>query len=200
MIRALEVRSRAAGAAMLKNKARLQAEFSDARQDQDAGKSRARQDLLRPLIHENSNLRLRYRSLVEKFNQAVNGARAMLERAGLRAPSGLGVLPPLLIAVPVVALTAYGAAVAILKAIESINHAQNASIDEAVRISRDPGSSAAELAAARAALLKKSQDKPQGDPLGLEKLIPIVGLIVAAVLLPTLLKKRNGPADRGARW
>ncbi len=102
----------------------LQHAFTAARNaaDQD------RMSKLQPLIHQNSEARLRYRDLATRFNDVVENARTWLANHGIEEPptlAGLGALP----AIPVIWVVAL---VGVITLVYAINATIN-SIDRALR-------------------------------------------------------------------
>lgn len=163
----------------------LQSAYSEARRASDPAVAALHQKLLQPQIHRNSTLRLQFRDLVSKFNQAVNGASAVLKRAGFSTPqlSGLGAA---VIIVPVVAVAALLAAFAIYETVRTATDAQRRATTELIKILHDPTSTEAEKAQAAVALAKAAGTPP---PLGFDlgAVVPILGLVAVIMLGPQIL-------------
>lgn len=171
------------------DKLQLQNAFTRTKSDTNAARRAASQAALSPLIHNNSVLRLRTRDLVARYNQAVNAAGDFLRRAGLTAPTlaGLGAVP---ILVPVVAVSLALAALAILEVVVVATSAQRNATAALLRVLEDPNATAEERAAAVKALAKASGTPP--NPLNLDALVPILGLVAVIMLGPQLLRSFGG--------
>jgi hypothetical protein len=164
------------------DKAQLQAAYAATKTDPDPRRRTVSQAALQPLIHNNSVLRLRYRDLAAKFNQAMAGAAAALKSAGLTTPPQLGAVPVL---VPVVAVTALGVAFAIYQTVRLQTDAQRRATTAMLAIINDPNTTPEEKAIAAAALAKTATTRPPnlfGD------LVPILGLVAVILLGPQLLR------------
>jgi len=156
------------------------------------------QQLLNPLIHQNSVLRTQYLApITAKFNEAVNAASAVIRQAGYQAPatlSGLGIAPVLII-VPTVAITAVVVALAWASVASKQLDVQNKNTQNVAAIINDhtltPAQRTAELAAltsnqqAAAAAAKAAGAPPPG--FDLTQLTPILIGIAAILVLPSLL-------------
>jgi hypothetical protein len=98
-------------------KLELQSAFSAARRAGDEAKMAA----LQPLIHRNSELRLRWNTMRGQFNDVVEQARGWLASYGISEPPTLAVLPALVVpALWVVAL------IAVVALVHEINAGINA--------------------------------------------------------------------------
>ena len=177
----LQAKARAVLADLDTDKAQLQAAYTATRSDPDTRRRAVSQTALQPLIHNNSVLRLRYRDLVAKFNQAVSAASSALKSAGLTTPQ-LGAVP---ILVPVVAVTALGVAFAIYQTVRIQTDAQRRATSALLAILNDPNSSPDEKAAAAAAIAKTATQKP---PDLFASLVPILGIVALIVVGPQLLR------------
>lgn len=183
----LERSAKAESQALEAQKLRLQNAYGAARRDPDPARSAANRALLEPLIHRNSGLRLKYRELVGKFNQAVGAARTFLERAGLRVPTELGALP----VVPIVAVAALGAALTILAIIATQRRSLDRAIDNAIRVASDPYATPEQREAARRALEVAARTTPKG-PFDFSSLVPVLGILALILLGPQLLRAFGG--------
>lgn len=167
------------------DKAQLQAAYADSKRDPNPASRAASQAALQPLIHNNSVLRLRYRDLVAKYNEAVAAASSVLKSAGLTTPQ-LGAVP-LLVLVPVAAVAALGVAFAILEAVRLQTEAQRKATNALLAILADPNATPDEKKSAAAALAKGAAKPPPGLFPDLGQLVPILGLVAVIVLGPQLL-------------
>ncbi len=202
--RSLQSLQRAAqeqAAALEANRQRLIVLYRDTvRENPDPADAAVAKRALDPRIHRNSELRVRYRDVVAKFNQAVTAARSVLERAGFEPTelSGMGVIP---LAVPLIAVSALGVAWAIVTAIKAINDPESTAIRSLERTLRDPATTTQERDQAAQGIqdwLNRQQPRGAGDPLGLGNLIPVAALVAAIVLLPPLLGARGRRLGRAA--
>jgi len=203
-LQALETYGKAEKAGLDSDKLRLQNAYSATRKDTNAARAKANQAILQPLIHKNSELRLMYADLIGKFNQAVNSASDVLKKAGLKAPalSGLGEVATGTIVVGVVAVSLLGAAWAVAYSLHEQRAAQTSLISAALRVYNDPNATDAERAAAADTINKAGQKPPGvGDAFGFDKLMPIVGLLAAALIIPAVLQHvpRANPRRRRLR-
>lgn len=193
-VQKLGAAARTEAAALEANRLRLQHAYSAARADTNAVRGAQRMEVLKPLIHENSTLRLQYRSLVAKFNEAVNAARGTLQRFGYSVPgelSGLGFGPIVAATVSVVAVSLLLLGWKIADTIKSRRRALETATDYALRVIADPNATAAQRDAAMRVLDQVGKQTPKGDGLdlfGLKDLTPILGLAALIVLGPSLLQ------------
>lgn len=175
---------------MNESRQKLIAAYSAARRDPDPASARSRMAALDPVVHQNSQIRMKYRDLVSAFNQAVAGAKTLIQKTGLTVPnqlSGLGIIPALIL-VPVVAVAALGVGWEIYLWIESANRANVAATDAAIAISNDPDATPEQRAAARDAITKRAaQPPPPGGFFDISGLVPLAGIVALIVLGPQLL-------------
>jgi hypothetical protein len=166
------------------DRAQLMALYTQARNDTDAARGHAHMKALDPLVHNNSALRLRYQSLAAKFNEAVNGASALLKKAGLSTPqlSGLGVAPLIILGV---ALAAAAAAWGIYQAVRVGTDAQRKATTALAKLLADPNATPAEKLLAAQALAKKARE---ANPFDLGNLTPVLAIVLAIMVAPTVLK------------
>lgn len=149
---------------------------------------------LQPLIHKNSQLRLRYRDYVAKFNEIVGAVSGFLRNAGLQVPatlSGLGLAPALII-IPATAVVMAGIAWGIIHEMQSgkaaIDNALKTQAPDLLAIAQDPTKSAAERDAALKAyneLLRQAGIQPTD---WIKDLYPVLGLVALIVLAPSVMK------------
>jgi hypothetical protein len=176
--------------------------YSDARNDPDPARAASRMAALDPVVHQNSAIRLKYRDLVGAFNQAVNGAKALIQKAGLTVPnqlSGLGQIETVTgIVIVGVAVAALGTAWLILNWIKAANKANVDATDATIAISNDTTATPEQRAAARDAITKRTAaPPPPGGFFDVSSLIPLAGLVALIVLGPKILDlmpKRKGAA------
>lgn len=193
-LESLSVAAKQERARLNADKMRLQAAYSSTRRDTNAARASANQALLQPLIHKNSELRLRYADLVRNFNAAVTKAAAVLKSAGLtfQPLSGMGAA---VIVVPVVAIAALGTAWAIYAIVHEQAGAQSRMIDVATATINNPNATEAERRAAWDILNKEAgKPDPGHDPLGLASLAPLMLLAAVIVIVPPLIQARRGAA------
>lgn len=120
-LRALSNQIAQASGALSADKAKLTALYSAAKRANNTKSMEA----LKPLIHNNSVLRLTYLAPVRtKFNEAVNAATATLKRAGITPPglSGMGIAPAIL--VPAAAVAAVVVALSAVAIVNRMTQAQ----------------------------------------------------------------------------
>jgi hypothetical protein len=194
----LEQAGRDERAKMVATRQKLIVAAHEARTDPDPDRSKARMALLNPLIHENSVVRMRYRDLAAKFNSAVHGARGVLAKAGLTVPhdlSGLGQIETTaaVILVPVVAVAALGLGWEIYNTVKAQNQANTDAVDEAIRVSRDPSASPADVSAARSSIMRRAATPPPAHQglFDVSSLVPLAAMVAAIVIVPPLLKRRS---------
>jgi hypothetical protein len=191
-LKKLDAAGRAEIAALASQKALLQAEYTKAR---NAG-NQVGMTFLQPLIHKNSELRLRARDYVAKFNELVGSVSALLRNAGLSVPatlSGLGVAP-LAIIIPAAAVASLGIIWGIVYTMQSgraaITKVLSSQGPALLRIAADPASTPEQKAAALAAYKKLLEDAGLPPPGAdwLKDLTPILGLVALILLAPSLLR------------
>jgi hypothetical protein len=180
------------------DKLELQNAYTAARANPDPEQGAAAMAALNPLIHNNSALRMRFNELNAAFTNAVNGASAVLKRAGLSTPalstlSGLGQAQLL---VPVVAVAALATAFVIYQSVRTATDSQRRATAAMLDILRDPSSSPADKAAAAAAL-RRAASIPPVNPFDLGALVPI-GVIVLAIVVGPQLLRQFGPRRAAA--
>lgn len=197
----LEAKAHAEKARLEADRLRLQHAYTATRQEANAVRARDHRAMLDPLIHANSENRLRYSSLVLAFNRAVNGAAGALRSMGLAAPNLSGLSGPEVILVPVVAVAALGTAWAIYATVHEQNASQGRLIDAALNVMNNPNSTPEERQQAVGVIANESKKKPPGsDPLGLSNLVPVLGLLALIVVVPPLLNRvRSNPRHRARR-
>jgi hypothetical protein len=190
----LETAARAEAQGLEAQKLALQNAYSAAR----TSGSVATRRFLEPLIHRNSQLRLRYRDAVAKFNALVNGARSLLAKVGVKVPDeltqGLGVAPALLIAIPATLAILLAGAWAVIREVNSGRRA----VDEALKsegprllaIANDPTRTPEERAQALSAYTTIIKKANQGG-FNFGDLTPILLAVGAIVLLPPILEMVN---------
>ncbi len=170
---------------------KLIAAYSDARRDPDPARARSRMATLDPVVHQNNQIRLKYRDLVAAFNQAVNAAQDLIRKAGLTVPrqlSGLGQLETGVVIIGV-AVSVLGTAWLILLWIKAANKANVDATDAAIAISKDPNATPEQRAAARDAILKRAKTPPPpGNPFDLSGLVVPLGLVALIMLGPQVLR------------
>lgn len=163
--------------------------YTLARNDSDKARGAAHMKALDPVINNNSMLRLRYQDLASKFKSAVDGASALLKKAGLSTPtlSGLGIAPIIILGV---ALAAAATAWAIYESVRTATDSQRRATAALANILADPNATPAEKLAAAQGLTK-----PAGqNPFDLGAIAPILGLVVLVMVLPSvtqMLPKRR---------
>ena len=169
---------------------KLIAAYSDARRDPDPTRAASRMAALDPAVHQNSQIRLKYRDLVSAFNQAVNGAKDLIRKAGLIVPNqlaGLGQIETGIVIIGV-AVAALGTAWLILQWIQSANKANVDLVDSAIAIANDPSATPQQRAAARDAITKRTATPPPpGGFFDVSSLIPLAGLVALIVVGPKIL-------------
>lgn len=174
-------------AALNADKLRLQGMYDAARRNYDP----ARDLYLAPLIHRNTELRLRYLKPVrDKFNEAVNASAGALRGAGYTVPTlgEVGILP----AVPVVAVTAVVVALSAVAIVRRLTQAQITRTNAMAAIFQDSHTTTEQ----KIALSKQMQaqvtdeNKHTPPPLGfnLDMLVPLAAIVAAIVLVPPILK------------
>jgi len=199
----LEQAAKTEAAALATQKLRLQHAYTQARNNSDMRRGAEQRRALEPIIHRNSVLRLRYRDLAGKFNSLMNGARNLLDKAGLTAPvplSGMGVVPVVAV---VSAATVAGLAIAwgIVHEIARGRNDVDRAYAKAVEVFFDPNSKEDEKQAAQKvidAATKPGGSARGGDPLGLGNLVPLVGIAAVVILGPQLLKTFGGRRSAAA--
>ena len=176
-------------AGLEEQKTRLQHAYTTARNQGDQllmGK-------LQPLIHRNSSLRLQARDYVAKFNATVKAISGYLTRAGLSVPatlSGLGVVAPALIIIPATIIAGMLILWGIINSMNAKTAAINHDLDALLQVAMDPTKTPAERAAAWKAWEKRQKESAAAGSPGdwFKQLTPILGLVLAVVVAPTLLK------------
>jgi hypothetical protein len=157
--------------------------YTEARNDPDKARGAAHMKALDPVINNNSKLRLQYQDLATKFNDAVNGASALLKKAGLSTPtlSDLGIAPIIILGV---ALAAAATAWGIYEAVRAATDAQRRATAGLANILSDPNATPAEKLAAAQGL---SRQAAQGNPFDLGKVTPILIGVLLIMVAPTVL-------------
>lgn len=160
--------------------------YTQARNDSDPVRGAANMKALDPIVNNNSVLRLKYQDLAAKFNEAVNGASALLKQAGLSTPtlSGLGIIPAGIIILGV-ALAAAAAAWAIYASLAVATAAQRTATSSLADIINHPQNyTPAQVKAAADALAKNAK---AANPFDLSNVTPILIGVLAIMVAPTVL-------------
>lgn len=163
--------------------------------DPDRTRAAANQALLTPQIHHNSELRVMYQDIANKFNQTVQAASDALKTAGYSTPQ-LGGLGLVIAVAPLAAVTLLGLAFAALAIAVVLTQAQRTATAAIAKVMTDPTLTVEQkksLLAAGADAQKKAGDAT-GHPLlpDLGPLVPILGLVALILLGPQLLKMVPG--------
>ena len=173
------------------DKAQLTRLWHDTTLDKDAKRRAENQALLKPLIHNNSVLRISYLAPVTaKFQSAVAMAGSALKGAGYTVPTlgGIGIVVAI---APLAAVTIVVAALAIATTAIVLTQAQRdhtASVARLIASNATPEEKKA-LLDAMAAEEKAAGPglKPPG-PFDVGALIPLAGIVALIVLGPELLR------------
>lgn len=147
------------------DRSQLSALYAKARADKTAAGAQHRA-LLDPLVHNNSDLRITYlKPVQDKFTAAVNGAAAVLKKAGYTAPglTGMGIAPALII-VPAVAVAAVLLGLEAAKVVSDMTAAQRTRTAAVAKLMADPGTSAAQKAALLAAIQAQTKAEKAANP------------------------------------
>lgn len=176
------------------NKIALTEAYTATKSIDDPEQRAALQEFLKPVIHQNSVVRMRYRTLVENFNKALSLAGNMLRTAGFQVPSELSGMGQAVIIVPAVVLGALGVAWATFAAFKVANEANtnavNAAIESAQSVLANPGAySVDDVKQARQALLELPGMTPKpAAPDMFGALIPIAAVVALVILGPPLIR------------
>ena len=152
----------------------------------------SRDAFVAPLIHQNTVLRLTYlKPVKDKFNQAVAAASSAIRQAGYNTPgmAGMGVAP-LLIIVPVVAITAVLLGLEAINIVSTMTASQRARTSALIATLNDPSKSNADKAAVAAALDQDAKNQRAANPPLLDPtqwITPLL-IIAAIVMAPTILR------------
>lgn len=187
-LKKLDTAGRQSIAGLNAQKLRLQNEYSLARNKNDE----TRMAFLRPLISKNSALRIQARDFAAKYNDAVGKVSTLVRNAGFTVPPvmGLGIAPALVIvpaAVVASLLILWGIVNSMNRGRDAIDHALATDAPALLKIANDSSKSADERKAALAAYNKILDQAGAADD-WTQMVIPALGIVLAIVVAPTLLK------------